>query len=71
MSVDQSLHGGALHFVSFRGEEYWSAVKLWGRPHFVHRGWDVRATTMIDPGDVVVFARGCERDAPKQQNYGD
>ena len=33
----------AVHFIAFRGEEYWSAVKVWGRPNFIHRGWDTRA----------------------------
>ena len=33
----------AVHFVGFRDERYWSAVKVWGRPSFIHRGWDMRA----------------------------
>ena len=31
-----------IHFVGFRGEEYWSAVKVWGLPDFYHRGYDLR-----------------------------
>ena len=47
-----------VHFVGFRGEEYWSAVKVWGRPGMVHRVWDRRARRDIGPGDVIVFATG-------------
>jgi hypothetical protein len=24
-----------IHFVGFKGEEYWTAVKVWGLPDFV------------------------------------
>jgi hypothetical protein len=33
----------AVHFVGFRGEEFNSAVRVFGQPDFVHRHWDVRA----------------------------
>lgn len=45
-----------VHFVGFRGEEYHSAVKVWGKPDFYHRHWDYRAMADVAPGDVVVFA---------------
>lgn len=45
-----------LHFVGFRGEEYWSAVRVWGLPDFYHRGWDTRARREIADGDTVIFA---------------
>jgi hypothetical protein len=48
----------AVHFVGFRGEEWWSAIKVWGRPHFIHIGWDQRAQRDILPGDTVIFAQG-------------
>ena len=47
-----------VHFVGFRGEEYWSAVKVWGKPGMIHRVWDRRARRDIGPGDVIVFATG-------------
>lgn len=25
-----------MHFIGFRGDEYWSAVKVWGKPDHVH-----------------------------------
>jgi len=52
-----------VHFVGFRGEEYWSAVRVWGRPDFIHMGWDRRALREIEEGDTVIFAKGTERDA--------
>ena len=47
----------AVHFVGFRGEEYHSAVRTFGLPDFIHRGWDMRAQREIAAGDVVVFAK--------------
>lgn len=61
----------AVHFVWFRGEEYRSAVKVWGEPDFVHLGWDRRARREIVEGDTVVFARG-EHDQPHaERNFND
>lgn len=61
----------AVHFVWFRGEEYWSAVRVWGVPDFVHIGWDTRARREIAKGDTVVFARG-EYDQPHaERNFND
>lgn len=50
----------AVHFVGFRGDEFWSAVKIWGRPGLIHMGWDRRALRDIGEGDTVVFATGTE-----------
>lgn len=61
----------ALHFVGFRGEEFWSAVRIFGRPDFFHIGWDLRAQREIAEGDVVVFAKGTEHDTPARHSYPD
>lgn len=61
----------AVHFVGFRGEEYWSAVRIWGRPTFIHRGWDTRARREIADGDVIVFAKGTAEDEPNRFTYPD
>lgn len=53
----------ALHFVWFRGDEYTRAVQVWGKPDFIHRGWDRRAQREIAEGDTVVFAKG-DMDQP-------
>ena len=48
---------GSVHFVGFRGDEYLRAVRIWGKPNFIHRVWDVRARAEVASGDLVVFAR--------------
>jgi hypothetical protein len=60
-----------VHFVGFYGEEYWSAVKAFGPPHFIHRGWDLRARREIADGDLVVFARGPHDQAPRTKSFDD
>jgi hypothetical protein len=45
-----------LHFVGFKNDRWHSAVKVWGKPHFIHRFYDHRAVGDIAPGDTVVFA---------------
>lgn len=60
-----------VHFVGFRGEEYWSAVKIWGLPHMVHMGWDKRAQRDIGEDDIVVFAKGDENQPLIKPNYPD
>ncbi len=61
----------ALHFIGFRGEEYWSAVRVFGSPDFVHRGWDNRAQREIAKGwDRVVFAKYHDQP-PSQYSYDD
>lgn len=46
-----------VHFVGFRDDRYWNAVKVFGTPDFIHRTWDERARREIwEEGDTVVFA---------------
>lgn len=45
----------AVHFIGFRGEEYNSAAKVYGKPDFIHVHNDVRAKADIAPGDIVVY----------------
>lgn len=49
------------HFVGFRGEEYFSAVRVWGLPDFYHRNTDRRMWSDVIEGDTVVFANGFEK----------
>lgn len=59
-----------VHFVGFRGEEYWSAVRVFGLPDVYHRVWDQRAQQEIAPGcDTVVFAR--RETEPSPYNFDD
>lgn len=61
----------AIHFIAFRGDEYTRAVRIFGRPDFIHIRWDRRAQREIAPGDTVIFARGSEHDAPSKFNGPD
>jgi hypothetical protein len=60
-----------VHFVGFRGEEYWAAVKVWGHPAYIHRGWDRRAQRDIADCDTVVFANGCDAKGLAPRNFND
>lgn len=61
----------AVHFVGFRGNEYNSAVAVFGKPDFFHRVWDNRAVQEVAPGDMVVFAKGDENQPVKEFTFDD
>jgi hypothetical protein len=61
----------AVHFVCFRGDEYSRALRVFGPPDFIHRGWDLRAQREIAPDDVVVFATGSFDQVPRRQSFND
>ena len=44
-----------LHFVGFRGDEYWSAVKVFGKPDFVHMWHDSRMRGDLAEDDTIVY----------------
>jgi len=52
----------ALHFVGFRGDEYNNAVKVFGKPDFFHRNFDIRLLLggEVATNDKVVFANSSE-----------
>jgi hypothetical protein len=54
-----------LHFVGLRGDEYWRAVRVFGRPDFIHDAWDITAAAHAAPIDTVVFARGPADQKPR------
>ena len=60
-----------IHFVGFRDYRYTTAVRLFGLPDFIHRGWDLRAQREIALGDVIVFASGCEKQSPRRKSFND
>jgi hypothetical protein len=61
----------AVHFIGFRGEEYHSAVRVWGLPDFYHRGWDTRAQREIAEGDVLVFGPKADPEYVSPYTYDD
>ncbi len=54
-----------VHFVGFRDDRYWNAVKTFGPPDMIHETWDRYAANDMAPGDVVVFATGEWSRPPK------
>jgi hypothetical protein len=60
----------AVHFVGFRANEYWSAVRIWGPPAFIHRRNDPRMRRELHPTDTIVFANGAEA-RPVDRNSND
>lgn len=59
------------HYVGFRDDRIWSALKIWGRPAFYHRGWDLRALRDVDGGEPVIFAEGEFDQAPGRKSFND
>lgn len=69
----EALYGpSALHFVGFKGDEYTRAVRLFGKPDFIHRYNDARFRHggELAPHDMVVYANGSEAD-PRPAAFDD
>lgn len=60
-----------VHFIGFRGDEYWSAVRAFGRPHFIHRWLDQRAFREIDWQEDLVVLANAERGDVRPFNAPD
>jgi hypothetical protein len=56
----------AVHFIGFKpgAQDWWNALKIWGRPDFVHRKWDERAAFggEIDWNEDILIFAGKERE---------
>jgi len=52
-----------IHYVGFRTDaEYSSAVKVWGRPDFIHSIHDARMYGDVGPDDIIVIgSKGTEQ----------
>lgn len=66
----------AVHFVGFRDDAYLRAMKVFGRPDFVHRYYDKRTIGDIAPGDTVVFGRDKDwnrflTNSPAEHSFND
>lgn len=61
----------ATHFVGFKNDRFWTAVRTFGRPDFIHRFWDRRAVAEVFPGDRVVFADRDEFQAVNEFTFDD
>lgn len=60
----------ALHFVGFKDDRVWNALRVFGRPDFWHRIWDSRARQEVVPGDIAIFASGDESMPSYRDNRG-
>ena len=56
-----------VHFVGFRGDEYLSAVKVFGKPDFFHKVFDDRVIFGGEVGDddIIIFANGADKKYSK------
>ena len=56
-----------IHFVGFRGDEYLSAVKVFGKPDFFHKVFDDRVIYGGEGGDddIIIFANGADKKYSK------
>lgn len=54
-----------VHFVGFRDDRYWNAVRVFGPPDMIHTAWDRYAADDVAPGDCVVFATGEWNQEPR------
>ncbi|WP_209346905.1 hypothetical protein [Pontixanthobacter sp. CEM42] len=54
-----------VHFVGFRDDRYWNAVRIWGLPDMIHEAWDMYAENDIAPGDIIIFANGDWNQKPR------
>ena len=64
---------GIVHFVNWTNpEQYWNAVRIWGKPDFVHRYWDSRVKGgEYHPNDTLIFFTGTESDTPRDPAFND
>lgn len=69
--MEASTMRPCVHFIGFRGEEYLSAVRVWGLPEYIHQGWDLRARREIDESDTIVFANGAGDGPPRVKSWPD
>ncbi len=52
-----------IHFVGFRGDEYISAIRVFGKPDFIHMTHDHRMYGDIDTdSDTIVFGPKADPD---------
>lgn len=63
--MSTAKYTGLVHFVGFRDDRYWNAVRIWGEPDFIHLSWDRYAADEVAPEDIVVFARGGSDQKPR------
>jgi hypothetical protein len=61
----------ATHFIGFRDDRFNTAIRVFGKPDFIHRFWDYRATVEVAPGDRVIFADKDENQPVNPYTFDD
>lgn len=61
----------AFHFVGFKDDRVWNALRIFGRPDFWHRIYDQRAVVEIFDGDTILFASGDETQPVREFTHDD
>jgi len=61
----------ATHFVGFKDDRFFVAVRVFGWPDFIHRFWDRRAVAEVMPGDRVVFSNGDDSQPVNEFTFDD
>jgi len=62
----------AVHFVGFRTDaEYSAAVRVFGKPDFIHRVHDRRMYREIADGDIVLFGSKAKADIIERRSGDD
>ena len=62
MGKRSTLSKPAVHFIGFRGDEYLSAVRVFGFPDFIHVTHDQRMYGDVDNDDTLVFGPKADPD---------
>ena len=60
-----------LHLVRFKDDAYFRAIRIFGKPDFIHRFWDARAACEVCENDIVIFAEGDENQIVTPFAYDD
>lgn len=64
----------AIHFVGFRGDEFNRAIKVFGKPDFIHRNFDTRVFgggEFDKDNDIVIFANSSDAKTPSPFAFDD
>lgn len=62
----------SIHFVGFRHDSEWnSAIRIWGRPDFIHLIHDNRMYGDIGPDDIIIFGSKAHPDKISAYSWQD
>jgi len=71
LTLTRGMMRRCVHFVGFKDDRYNAAVRAFGPPDFIHRGWDKRARRELADADLIVFADGPHDQVQRVRSYDD